>query len=287
MDALSVGALTLLVQAEAVVSQLRVASFLDEVPLPSSRAVLADELAALVEAAREAWTLRQEAEVDVQVAYAAAERAADEVTAWAALARSALKALADQAPDQAFEARSLSAAMGQTPRRVASRLAWARTFEPLMLARAAAAPAQLGALMEGLRQISTVRASLAAAMDAQARAIEARTAAVARTAAAVEQVREKVRAVWAWWRLAQLQRPGLPDLDLTYARVKRAQAAAAFSATPTPTEPGGEAVAPIEPELGVVCPPDSGPTELEVGAVVTLGAVFAAAVKVSDPSGQA
>jgi hypothetical protein len=110
---------------------------------------------------------------------------------------------------------------------------------------------------------------------------------VARAAAAVEKVREKVRVVWAWWRLIQLRRPGLPSLDLTYARVRRAQAAAASGRTPAPTEPGGEAVAPLDPELVEACAPDGGPTEVEVGAVVTLGAVFAAAVKVSDPPGRA
>jgi hypothetical protein len=157
MDVLAVGTLTLFAQAEAVVSQLRVSTFLEEVPLPSSRYVLADELAALVEAAREAWIVRQLAESEVKVACDASHQAADDVSAWATLARSTLRTLADQSPDQAFEARSLSVAMGKTPRRLASRLAWARTFEPLMIACAAATPAHLGGLVEGVRLISTVR----------------------------------------------------------------------------------------------------------------------------------
>jgi hypothetical protein len=287
MDALSVGALTLFAQAEAVVSQLRVSSFLDEVPLPSSRFVLADELAALVEAAREAWIVRQLGEDQVRVASDEAQRAADEVKAWGALARSILKALADEAPDQAFEARNLSAAMGQTPRRIAARLTWARTLEPLMIARAAAAPAHLGGLVEGLRQVSAARASLEAGLDAKDQAIAARAVVVASAAEAVEEVREKVRAVAVWWRLAQLRRPGLPGLDLTYARVRRAQTAAASGRTPAPTEPGGEVVTTLDPELVGACAPDSGPTELEVGTVLTLGAVLSAAVKVSDPPGRA
>lgn len=47
---------------------------------------------------------------------------------------------------------------------------------------------------------------------------------------------------------------------------------------------GGAGGAPLAPELVEACPADSGPTEVEGGAVVTTDAGRAAAVKVSDPS---
>jgi hypothetical protein len=216
-DLLTAALRKLVVQAEAVVSQLKANADVTEALAGSSTPSedLQELLGAAAAEARLAAVARSLAEMDVEAASEAADQLVAETNLWRIRLRQDLELVARADPRYEHDVAAIQPLLSPRLRRLAGTARWMANVAPSLAYRAQTFDACPSTVANDLRRAPALAEQLKAASALMNTTSMDRAREAARVQALRRILQQRLRLARQGWALAQVRNPGIPDLDLT------------------------------------------------------------------------
>ena len=216
-DLLTAALRKLVVQAEAVVSQLKANADVTEALAGSSTPSedLQELLGAAAAEARLAAVARSLAEMDVESASEAADQLVAEANLWRIRLRQDLELVARADPRYEHDVAAIQPLLSPRLRRLKATSAWIAEVSPALMLRAKVFEGAATAVADALRRSHTLLSQLTDASARYQAALLTRHREAERVDALRRTLQDHLRLARLGWSYAQALRPHIPDLDLT------------------------------------------------------------------------